>query len=153
MMRQKSKRPLAGVLLALILAAGWFVTLHAAPGESDSGVLITEYPIPFAGSEPRNLRVTSSGKIWFTMYGASAVGLLQVTPTGDYSFTRYDTPTPESRPYDLVVQDGLVWFTEYAGNNLARLDTTTGEITEFPYRPRTAIPRALTFLAQGASGS
>lgn len=149
MMRQKLKRPLAGVLLALILAAGWFVTLHAAPGESDSGVLITEYPIPFAGSEPRNLRVTSSGKIWFTMYGAGAVGLLQVTPTGDYSFTRYDTPTPESRPYDLVVQDGLVWFTEYAGNNLARLDTTTGEITEFPLPTPDSHPTGIDISSTG----
>lgn len=127
------RKPLIGLVLTCVLATVWVFTLKAAePQQPDSGLLLTEYPIPYADSRPWRLHAIAPGTVWFTMSGASAIGLLQVTQAGSYTFTRYDTPTPNSQPYDLAYRDGEVWFTEYQANQVARLNVANGVITEFP---------------------
>lgn len=122
-----------GLVLTCVLATAWVFTLKAAePQQPDSGLLLTEYPIPYAESRPWRLHAIAPGTVWFTMSGASAIGLLQVTQAGSYTFTRYDTPTPDSQPYDLAYHNGEVWFTEYQANQVARLNVANGVITEFP---------------------
>jgi virginiamycin B lyase len=126
---KKSLLPLLIALtLAIFLAGSWSNQSSAAP---PAGILFTEYPIPTPNSQPRNLLALAPGDIWFTMPGASAIGHLVVSSTGNHVFTIYPTPTPNSQPYDLAHFNGTIWFTEYAGNRLGALNISTGIITEY----------------------
>ena len=50
-----------------------------------------------------------------------------------YDVTDFVTPTASSYPNGIVTgPDGNIWFTEYGGNNIAKLVISTGVITEFP---------------------
>jgi streptogramin lyase len=74
--------------------------------------------------------------------------------------TIYSLPNPISSPMQLTVDEaGRVWFTEYWGNRIGRLDPETGAIGEFPLPSPTvrigpglyagAGPFELTFDASG----
>jgi len=43
----------------------------------------------------------------------------------------YTVPTTDSQPLNVTISDGYVWFTEQVGNNIGRLNPTTGQVTEF----------------------
>lgn len=143
------KKPLIGLALTCVLAAACVLTLRAAePQQPDSGLLLTEYPIPYANSQPWRVQAIAPDTVWFTMSGASAIGLLQVTQVG-YTFSRYDTPTPDSQPYDLAYRDGEVWFTEYQANQVARLRVSSGVITEFPLPTPDSRPTGIDVASDG----
>jgi len=46
--------------------------------------------------------------------------------------TEWTIPTASSEPLGIYVYGGYVYFTEYSGNKIARLDPTTGVFTEWP---------------------
>lgn len=49
------------------------------------------------------------------------------------SFKEWSLPTKGSRPHDpLATPDGALWYTGMFANKLGRVDTKTGNITEFP---------------------
>ena len=53
-----------------------------------------------------------------------------------------DGITPGSKPLSIVVRDGVMWFSEAAGDHIGRL-TTDGTITEFPIPSKGSQPRAM----------
>jgi len=88
-----------------------------------------EWNVP-AGMHPRGLVVARDGKVLFGGAGASAIGELDPS-TGNVKV--YKTPSPFSDPYTLVLdaQDNI-WFTERHIGRLAKLDRSSGKITEYP---------------------
>ncbi len=57
-------------------------------------------------------------------------------PTGAATrviYTEYDLPRETIEPHDVIVDDrGTVWFSSFGEQNLGRLDSRTGKVTEFP---------------------
>src|SRR5438132_1619158 len=54
--------------------------------------------------------------------------------------TEYPIPTASSDPIGIAAgPDGNLWFTEYNGNNVARV-TTSGVFTEYPIPTATSTP-------------
>ncbi len=47
------------------------------------------------------------------------------------TITEWTIPTSNSQPYGIVVAGGLLYFTEWNGNKIGRLDPSTGVFTEW----------------------
>ena len=104
---------------------------------------ITEWPVPWNDSRPRDPDVAPNGVIWLVGQG------------GDYAarfdpeskeFTRKVLP-PGTGPHNLIVdRDGTLWI---AGNRLAfigRMNPVSGELTRFTLPDETARdPHTLVF--------
>jgi virginiamycin B lyase len=92
------------------------------------------YTIPTDGSDPTGIAVVSNTTnidVWFADTGANQIGRLVYTSTVDSNFMTYTVPTADSQPLNVTISDGYVWFTEQVGNNIGRLNPTTGQVTEF----------------------
>jgi len=50
-------------------------------------------------------------------------------------FTNYPVPTPEGSPLGMGFFQGHLYFAEFAGQKIGRLNATSGEIVEFPLPP------------------
>lgn len=108
----------------------WLLPLGTASGQvqmvEGRQPFMQEYLIPAA---PLHIVAAAPGHVWFTLPERNAIGSLAVETTATY--TEYPLPTPGSQPYALTYADGVVWFSERAGNRIGRLDIVTGEIVEF----------------------
>ena len=124
-------------LLTLCLAL--LTTLQSAPvrAESNEVAAITatfgvEYAVP---NGPRNLVEEAPGRIWYTATDAGGIGFLEVTSAPDDPVVRYRTEFyglgEASEPYDLVYDNGVVWFTLRGIRSLGRIDVTTREIKTY----------------------
>ncbi len=68
--------------------------------------------------------------------------LAQAVPGG---ITAYNTPTPESSPFDITTgSDGNLWFTEYAANKIGKINPSTGDITEYDIPTEDSEPGGIT---------
>ncbi len=103
----------------------------------------------FVKADARNIVHESAGRIWFTAPASNTVGLLVVTTTVDFRVDKFTPPTANSQPYDLVLRNGEVWFTEKAGNKLARLVPQTGVITEFTLPTVNSKPTGIALAPDG----
>ena len=120
--------------LSPLLLAVPFV-IGAAPGMPDTTrhavapVEITEWPVPWPNSRPRDPFVDAQGRVWFVGQAGNYIAYLEPGPG---TFKRFEI-TPGTHPHNLIVDDrGTVW---YAGNRNARigaLDPASGRITEYP---------------------
>ena len=64
--------------------------------------------------------------------------------------TEYPIPTPVALPHTAVPdQRGNVWFAEFGGRKVGRLEVATGRITEFPTNEPTAHPHGITAAPDG----
>ena len=63
--------------------------------------------------------------------------------------TEFPVPTAASQPYQITAGlDGNLWFTEFAGNKIARI-TTAGVITEFEIPIAAGQPMGITWGPDG----
>ena len=76
-------------------------------------------------------------KVW-RRYGSSAllvavvvVSILSLSQVQASLFTEWTIPTIGSDPSGIFVDGGLVYFTEYSGNKIGRLDPSTGVFNEW----------------------
>lgn len=96
-----------------------------------------EYPVPTPRAAPHTLAVAKDGKVWITMNGSSALGVVDPR-TG--KITEYPTPTPQSGPLIPVIDSaGNIWFTEANANKVAKFDPRTEKFQEFPV----PVPKAI----------
>src|SRR5204863_6546267 len=72
-----------------------------------------------------------------------------VTSTLEFQFTQFNTPTPNSEPYDLAYAAGMIWFTERASNQIGRLDVTTRVIDEFAIPTANSAPTGIAVAPDG----
>jgi virginiamycin B lyase len=114
------------LLLLVLSSVFWSGAIYI--GESNA-VEITEWPVPWENTRPRDPYVDPQGRVWFCGQAGGYLAYL-VPKTGE--FTRFDLKE-EPGPHNLIVNDaGYVW---YAGNHRAhigRLHPETGAVTTFP---------------------
>jgi virginiamycin B lyase len=90
----------------------------------------TIYRTPIAGSRPRRGRVDEQNRLWFAEYGGNAIALFDPKTA---AIKEYPLPTKFGEPYDVVpTKDASqVWTGSMVNDRVARLDTKSGEITEY----------------------
>jgi virginiamycin B lyase len=91
---------------------------------------VTIYRTPTQGSRPRRGRVDEQNRLWFAEYGANAIGLFDPKTA---EIKEYRLPTAWGDPYDVVPTKNAteVWTGSMLNDLVARLDTKTGEFTEY----------------------
>ncbi len=94
------------------------------------------------GSQPVGIAVNdSSDLIWFTNHASSQIGsvdeksgVLQSYATSlfSYNYSTSGSTYVDTLPYWIQLSShGMVWFDEHVGNKIARLNPSSGELTEF----------------------
>lgn len=119
----------------------------SARGQATDSVRITEWPVPWPDSRPRDPDVAPDGRVWFVGQAGNYVAVLD--PRSGI-FERFEL-ADGVMPHNLIVgADGAVW---YAGNHAAhigRLDPADGTVRVFPMSdPAAADPHTLVFGADG----
>ena len=78
-------------------------------------------------------------RLWFAEYGGNAIGMLD-PKTG--KIQEWKVPTAWSAPYDAVAdKNGDAWTGSMLTDRVSRLDTKTGQYTEYPLPRPTNIRR------------
>src|SRR5438132_1609280 len=112
----------------------WFTeTIGNKVAKITTAGVITEYPLLRSKAGPGGMAVGPDGNVWFTESFRNRIAI--VTPTGSFTestvnniakitvggtLTEFAVPTPDSEPHDISYgAGGFIWFTEYAGNNIA----------------------------------
>ena len=133
------------LLLALLLLTGFLtgaVVIYAA-----DTVEITEWPVPWENTRPRDPYVDNQNRVWFV--GQIGNYLAYLDPkTG--KFKRYELDEGTG-PHNLIVdKDGYVWYAGNRASHIGRLDPRTGEITKYPMPdPVARDPHTLVFNQSG----
>jgi hypothetical protein len=82
---------------------------------------VTAWTIPIEGSRPFRVVAETADSIWFTEFATVTNSIAQLVPSTNTLY-EYRIPTPDSYPTDLVAQADTVWFAEYGGNRIGRLE-------------------------------
>ncbi len=123
---------IAGIALcagaSAFLVGGLFgVRVSTSSGSlpSPTRMLLNEYPLPHAQSQPRGITSGPDGAMWFTETGGQRIGWI----TADGTITEFSLPAGSGKPLDIAAgPDGNLWFTEDTGR-IGRM-TRTGTVTE-----------------------
>jgi virginiamycin B lyase len=110
--------------------------------------LATIYQTPLKNSKPRRGRVDEQNRLWFAEYGANAIGLFDPKTA---AIKEYPLPTKYSFPYDVATNKDAseVWTGSMLNDLVARLDTKSGQVTEY-LMPRTTNIRRVFVQETGA---
>ena len=110
----------------------WFTANHKGyVGKLDPRTgEVKEYPMPDpAARDPHTPIFDARGILWFTVQGSNFVGRLD-PKMGMIRLKR--SPTPDSRPYGIVInKKGIPFFCEFGTNKLGSINPETMEITEY----------------------
>ena len=127
-------------------------TVQAQLAPFEAGTMMS-YPLP---ASPEDLAVESANHLWFTLPTANAIGSVEVSSLDDnvqYRYASYAVPTGGSSPQQLVISNGVVWFTEQGANKSASSTLVAGHLLSMTSLPSTVVQRALMWRPTGRSGS
>jgi virginiamycin B lyase len=111
-----------------------FSATHIGLRKVNEGGLVRIWATPTELSRPRRGRVDEQNRLWFAEYGANGIGMFD--PKTE-TIKEWKLPTPWSAPYDVVfTKRGEAWTGSMMNDQVARLDTKTGEVVEY-LLPRT----------------
>jgi virginiamycin B lyase len=69
-------------------------------------------------------------------------------------FTEYDLPRATIEPHDVILDSGMVWFSEFGEQFLGKMDPKTGKVTEYPIPElKKGFPTGMLDLESGADGN
>ncbi len=89
--------------------------------------VVTEFPLPSAGSVLVGIAAGPDGNLWFTESNGNRIGRITVAGV----VTEFRLPTAAALPFGIAAgPDGNLWFTESAGRRIGRI-TPAGVVTEF----------------------
>ncbi len=89
---------------------------------------MTLHEVPTPGARPYGLVVDADDRPWATLFGSHK--LATVT---DGEVEEIELPRDTARPRRLAVtDDGSIWYVDYLGGYLGRLDPASGEVDEWP---------------------
>jgi streptogramin lyase len=90
----------------------------------------TIFQTPIKNSRPRRGRVDEQNRLWFAEFGGNAIGLFDSKTA---AIKEYPLPTKFSLPYDVVPNKDAseVWTGSMLNDQVARLDTKSGQVTEY----------------------
>jgi virginiamycin B lyase len=108
--------------------------------------VVSQRKLPTANSRPFALARESDPRqrIVFTETGTNRIGVIDSAG----NLTEYDIPTLDSDPRG-VAAPSLIWFTEYDGNRIGRLDPGSGAIVDFPVPTPNAGPLGIASSSGG----
>jgi virginiamycin B lyase len=91
---------------------------------------VTIYETPIKNSRPRRGRVDGQNRLWLAEYGGNAIGLFDPNTA---AIKEYRLPTKWGAPYDVVPNKDAsqVWTGSMLNDRVARLDTKSGQFTEY----------------------
>jgi virginiamycin B lyase len=122
----------------------WFTGNHMSlVGKLDPKTgAVTEYKMPDPkAKDPHTIAIAPNGMVWFTAQQANMVGRID-PKTGEVKLVT--SPTPNSRPYGLVINSkGVPVFVEFGSNKIATVDPDTMAIKEYPLPNAASRPRRL----------
>ncbi|HZN97349.1 MAG TPA: hypothetical protein VFB61_06420, partial [Gemmatimonadales bacterium] len=131
---------LSAVLTLSALGVGYADSLTAQ-------VPIKEWPVPYAGSRPRDPYVDSKNRVWFVGQVGNYIAYLD-PKTGE--FRRYEIEDG-ALPHNLIVdKKDMVWYAGNGNGHIGKLDPATGKITRYPMPdPEARDPHTLVFDHKG----
>lgn len=113
----------------------WFLEKHAVASVNYSDFSISEFPTSTL-CQGNSALTKDSTALWYAEectdgFGKANEDILKITPAG--SLSRYPIGTGVSRQIYSVVNgpDNNIWFAEYAGNAIGRLNKRTMTFAEF----------------------
>lgn len=119
-------------LLAAVFLPAAALGLPAAAGaadettaESDSGVTIQEWTVPWPNTRPRDPAVAPDGRIWLVGQAGDYAALFD--PDSE-EFTRHDLPEGAGPHTIYVTAAGEAWYAGNKDRHLGRIDPDSGEI-------------------------
>jgi virginiamycin B lyase len=122
----------------------WFTGNHMSlVGKLDPKTgAVTEYKMPDPkAKDPHTIAIAPNGMVWFTAQQANMVGRID-PKSGEVKLVT--SPTPNSRPYGLVINSkGVPIFVEFGSNKIATLDPDTMAIKEYTLPNAASRPRRL----------
>gem|GEM_PF-1041306 len=140
----------AGATISLVADSGGESFIYRFdPGASS---FVFTFTVPTQNANPWDVAVVSHTghlDIWFTEPGVDCIGRLTYTDTNGYAFREY-TLTAGSRPLNLALGGGFIWFTGAGGNYIGRLDPTTEQIDEFHVPTADSYPADLDIAPDGS---
>jgi virginiamycin B lyase len=91
---------------------------------------VTIYETPIKNSRPRRGRVDGQNRLWLAEYGGNAIGLFDPKTA---TIKEYQLPTKWGAPYDVVPNKDAsrAWTGSMLNDRVARLDTESGQFTEY----------------------
>jgi streptogramin lyase len=89
--------------------------------------------LPNAGSRPRRIAVDEAGRVWYTDYPRSVLGMLDPAAPEAERFDEFPMPGG-GQPYGIAIgPDGNVWVDDEDVPEIVGFDRTTGAvITQLP---------------------
>jgi virginiamycin B lyase len=122
----------------------WFTGNHMSlVGKLDPKTgTVTEYKMPDPkAKDPHTIAIAPNGMVWFTAQQANMVGRID-PKSGEVKLVT--SPTPNSRPYGLVINSkGVPVFVEFGSNKIATIDPDTMAIKEYALPNAASRPRRL----------
>ena len=89
----------------------------------------TPFPTPTPNSGPRRGHMDSQDRLWFAEFRGNKIGMFD---TGTERFQEWTVPTAWTNPYDAVLdKDGNAWTGGMSNDQVVRVNTKTGEVTEY----------------------
>jgi virginiamycin B lyase len=90
---------------------------------------VTRYSTPTKSSGPRRGRTDAQDRLWFGEFRGNKIGMFD---TRNKTFKEWPVPTPWTSPYDVVLdKNGDAWTGGMFSDRVVRLNTTTGQATEY----------------------
>jgi virginiamycin B lyase len=81
-------------------------------------------------SRPYGIDLDSQGRAWVNLFGTNRIALVD---PATFAVTEIETPRAGARTRRIAVtSDDAVWYVDYAGGQLGRIDPQTREIREWP---------------------
>ena len=113
-----------GLLWFTVQQANTIGRLHPKTG----AIKLVTSPTP--KSRPYGLALTSKNVVFTVLFGTNKIASI----TGaDMQIKEYVLPAAGARPRRLAIgPDDAIWYSDFAHGFLGRLDTTTGEVKEWP---------------------
>jgi streptogramin lyase len=110
---------------------------------------VTEYPLANGGNGPGSI-TAGLGHLWVSIPDSNVV--VKVTTAGTVAATYPISMTAVAPEGMAFGSDGALWITEsaFSASGIARLDVTTGAVTEFPTPTESAQPRDIVAGPDGA---
>jgi virginiamycin B lyase len=133
------------LLLAAALITSGLPLLGSSPLSAQ--VSIKEWPVPYAGSRPRDPYVDSKNRVWFVGQVGNYIAYLD--PKSG-KFRRYEIEEG-TLPHNLIVdQKDMVWYAGNGNGHIGKLDPVSGKITKYPMpNPEARDPHTLVLDPKG----
>lgn len=94
---------------------------------------IRAWPVPWAGSRPRDPYADGQGRVWFVGQRGNDVAYLE---PASGRFHRYELEDG-ALPHNLIVsRSGAIWYSGNGNGSIGRLDPATGQVRVFRLQTR-----------------